>query len=507
MKAIKIITAVVLCLALLAGCAGTSDGSASSDKSGSNASGSKKVRVTLPFSASDVLDPFTAKTKQNQELTMLLFDPLIKLDENYEPVCFLADKVEQSGLTLNIRLKSATFTDGTRVSADDVVYSLRQAMASGSNYADRLSSVAGVGAADASTVTVTMKHFDPCFINNLDFPIIKSGTASLKNDNNLPVAPIGCGRYTIEYDKSYRLKANGSYYGGSIKLKEISLVDCPDDDSLSHYMTIGTLAAVYSDLSNSQIPKMAGKTVKTATTNLVYIGANSQRAVISDSRLRLAVSFAVDRAQLCNKAYFEYAEPATSLFPSKWPAINGLTSIDSTQNTEQAVAYFNELGYNSTDSEGYLTNEGGSRLTLKLLYNSDNAARTSAAEQISEQLRKCGVFVNLVGADFERYKALLESGQFDLYIGEIRFSNSLDASALYSGSAVYGVNSEGEAAKAYSAYAAGEGDILSAVSGFVSDMPLIPLCYRCGVLVVSNAAAGSISYSISDVYNGIESLG
>lgn len=466
-----------------------------------------KVSVTLPYTAKDLLNPYLAKTKQNQELSNLLYDPLIKVDDSFEPIYFLAEKVEQTNKKIVVRLRSATFTDGAPVTSDDVIYSIKQAKADGSNYRSRLSNIVNCYAVDSLSLVIEIGHADPYYINNLDFPVIKSGTASLKNENNISVAPIGCGRYTLQSGKGYFLAANKNYYRGDIKLDTIELVDCPDEDSLSHYLSIGKISLVYSDLSDSVIPKLTGATTKTPSTCLVYLGVNSHNGLLSDPKMRMAISFGVDRKAVCNNAYFGYAQPATSLFHPKWSSIGGLESIDSLQNINLAVAYLEDLGYNTLDTEGYRLNEKGERLTLRLLYNSENSARAAAANKITAQLKKCGLAVEQVSADFNEYRRLLETGSFDIYIGEVRLSNSMDLyPVLIERAAVYGMPEQSQAAAAFLSYYSGESDLLSAVSAFVSEMPFIPLCYRDGVILSDKKIAQVISYSPSDLYNNIESL-
>lgn len=498
--------AFALCVALTACHAETEDpvhtgSSVSAEPVGTAAA------VTLPFSAKDVLNPYTAKTKQNQELSRLLYDPLIQVNESFEPELFLAASAEQTGKTIRIRLTKASFTDGSPVTADDVIYSLKQACAEGSNYRSKLTNLVNCYAADSTTVILEIGHGDPFYVNNLDFPIIKAGTAALKNDNNLAVAPIGCGRYTLQYDKHYCLTANPNYYRSKVSLSTIELVDCPDSDSLSHYLSIGKISMVYSDLSDSVIPKLAGTAVNAPSTSLVYLGVNSANALLADAKLRLAISFGIERDTICQEAYFGYAQAATSLFHPMWAELGGLESIDSTKNTEIAVAYLEKLGYNKLDSDGYRVREDGNRLTLRLLYNSDNSARTAAAIQIAAQLKKCGLMIEPVGADFQQYQSRLESGDFDLYLGEVRLSNSMDFYPVFSSrSVIYGMPEESEAAAAVLSFCAGETDLLSAVSAFVSEMPFLPLCYRDGVVLAKTEIAGVLSYSPSDPYNNLESL-
>ena len=502
----------VLCAALLvlslAACGESGSGGKHTASVTSQQKGPVVSDLTLPYSAKDVLNPYLAKTKQNQELSHLLYDPLVKATATFDAENFLAEEVRQEGKALTVTLRAATFTDGAPLTADDVVYSLTKAKAEGSLYAEKLSNVASVHAVDSRTVGLELTYGDPNFAVNLDCPIIRKDSDTLTDQNNLPLPPIGCGRYTLVSDADgAHLAANPAYYRGTIGLTEIQLVDCPDEDSLSHYLSIEKISMVYSDLSDAAIPKLTGVTTTTVSATLVYLGVNNARGLTGDSRLRQAVSFALDRKALSEDAFFGYALPAANLFHPAWSVIGGLRSIDEQPNEQLTVAYLEELGYNSLDGQGFRVNAAGERLTLRLLYNQENAARATAADRIVRQLQRFGIAIERQCVSFEEYRRLLQNGQFDLYLGEVRLANSMDVYPLFhKEGVVYGLPAECEAKAAFDAYYAGEGDLLSAVSAFVSEMPFLPLCYRGGVILSSEAVAPLLKYSPSDLFNGIEQI-
>ena len=495
-------------LAVTAACSDGGDAGGTESHATASQADEAVYELTLPFSAKDVLNPYTAKTKQNQELAHLLYDPLVKASDAFEPIYYLAKQVVQTDKTLEISLNKAAFTDGSALTAEDVIYSIRQAQAEGSRYVSKLSNIASAYIGESGNVIIQLTHDDPYFAVNLDFPIIKSDTADLRNDNFLPIPPIGCGRYTLQTEKGVSsLQANPNYYRGQITLQTIGLVDCPDNDSLNHYLSIEKINMIYSDLSDVTIPKLAGTSTKTLSSSLVYLGANGQYGPLTSPQLRLAVSFSLDRSQISESAFFGYAEPATSLFHPKWAAIGGLKSIDESANEQLAVAYLEELGYNILDEDGYRVNSLGNRLTLSLLYNKENNARAAVANQVAIQLKRCGIQLQPEGVTFEEYAQRLSSGSFDLYIGEVRLSNSMDVYPLFNTPGiVYGIPTESAAAEAFQSYYRGETDLLGAVSAFVSEMPFLPLCYRNGVILSSSAVAPALHYSTSDLYNDIELL-
>ena len=86
--------------------------------------------ISLIYNSSDSLDPYKAESKYNRDLSNLLFDPLVKLDEKLQPQNVLAKEITLNGKECTVTLKSVYFTDGSLVTAEDVVFSLKKALES-----------------------------------------------------------------------------------------------------------------------------------------------------------------------------------------------------------------------------------------------------------------------------------------------------------------------------------------------------------------------------------------
>ena len=81
MKATKLIALFAVFVLLLCSCASSNNNIETTSDVTKN-----EITLSLPFSATDSLNPYVAVTKVNQELSMLMYDPLIKLNEKFEPV-------------------------------------------------------------------------------------------------------------------------------------------------------------------------------------------------------------------------------------------------------------------------------------------------------------------------------------------------------------------------------------------------------------------------------------
>ena len=122
-KIFAFIMAAVLACTALAGCtAKRSDNTAVE-----NISTTKKVtddsNFKLSYTQADSLDPFKAKTQNNQVLSSLVFESLFDLDESWESVPNIATKYEfTDGKTLKVYYNTQlTFSDGSPVESDDII--------------------------------------------------------------------------------------------------------------------------------------------------------------------------------------------------------------------------------------------------------------------------------------------------------------------------------------------------------------------------------------------------
>lgn len=63
-----------------------------------------------------------------------------------------------------------------------------------------------------------------------------------------------------------------------------------------------------------------------------------------------------------------------------------------------------------------------------MLYCSDGADRLQTANQIAAQLAEVGIEVTLEAKNQEEYFSTLNSGSYDLYLGEILLGDDMDLS-------------------------------------------------------------------------------
>ncbi len=482
-----------------------------------------KSTLTLLYSAADTFNPYDAKTETNRQLCKLLYEPLVKTDNNFKVHYSIASSVKTVKDVCTVKLKSIKFSDGSRLTASDVVYSYNLAKKSSTAYKNKLYCVDSVEAKDDSTVIFNLKKMDPYFVNVLDFPIIKAKSEKKKDSDSVIFPPIGAGRYKVDEDNS-KLLQNENYHGKKGTVKTINLINAPDNESITHYVEIGATDIYYSDISDGTILRMSGTKTNINLNNLVYIGINHKNKKLAVNELRQALSSGINRETICKDAYYNNALAATGFFNPLWEETKSLQNIQITPNSQITVENLEKIGYNVLDKDG-IRRKSNNALRFSLLVNEENSARVAAAKLIASQLKEYGIGITVVKASYKDYKKRLKSGDFDLYLGEVKITENMDFSELVltDGSAAYGIKSKSkedeskeeekseekkeslDCSKVIKDFYKGKNSINDVAVTLQSDMPIVPVCYRTGVLFCNENIENVNQSSMSDIYFSIES--
>lgn len=551
-KTITFLLLIIYSILLFSGC-NEADNTQSDGAFYDSAQTSKKTSetISLLYSSKDSLDPYTCVTEQNADLSQLIFDPLLIIDNQYEIEYRLAKNVEVSNNVCTIKLINAKFSDGSSVTADDVVFSFNKAKNSKTTrHSAALKYASYATANDTTTVVISLKRNDPYFANLLTFPIMKKGSDQLKDTDNQSLVPIGAGRYVFD-NQTATLTLNPNYYGAVSVIKTIETVDCPDTESVTQAINSGMVDHYFSDLSGNTIPKMNGTSLSIAQNRIVFLGINSKNPQLSNSLFRQAISSAIDRQEICKSAYYGYASPALGPVPTIWSQAEGMLSIQSSSNAEISKNNIELAGYTKKDKDGFYLLKNDSPITFTLLVNANNNSRSLAADMISKTLANVGIKIKIKSVNETQYYAMLRSGSYDLFLGEIRYEDNMDLSGIISiesaskllpnstsseenistsskisSKPTISVSSDvsdnlsnssaeeivvpGEITlttiDAYNGFYNGNYSLQDLITAFNAELPVIPICFKNGMVIYSDKFGSGITPSKTELFHGIQYL-
>ena len=282
---------------------------------------------------------------------------------------------------------------------------------------------------------------------------------------------------------------------------------------MAYGLQIGNYDYWYNDLSSGQYTRVNAGLSVVPTNNLVYLAFNDEKAIFTESAVRCAVSMLLDREAISSQGFQGHAVSAVVPFNPSWSVMKNVPlSGKATANTDGAKAILEKAGYTSINHYGYRCSSSKS-LTCTLTVCKDNAFKLAAAQQIKEQLAKLNFNVKIIELSYKEYTKAIAEGNFEMYLGEIKIPANMNISQFFTpGSTVNSAlrladENEKEftlCSDEYRALLSGSLSMSDFCRTFESEMPFIPVCYRCGVEIYSRDFSSQISGTCYDNFYNID---
>jgi len=381
------------------------------------------------------------------------------------------------GFILN---KQAKFSDGTPVSADDVVFSFNTLLEKGSPFYK-------IYYSDVDYIKKVNNHHVRFYfkkgVSNRELPLILSQfkVFSAKHfkhrDFATPelVPPVGSGPYTIssfEPNKFVELKRNPDYWGKDIPSRKgfFNFDTIRFDFYQDTTVTLQALFAKAIDARDEYIAKnwvsgynnkliKSGQIIKENIAHnkpavLQFFGFNTRLNKFSDRRVREAIGLAFNFEWANEKLFYNQYSRIYSIFSNTDLAATGIpqgkekqilqkhkdflppqiftspyllpdnsSAAKQRQNLLKAVKLLNDAGYDFKD--GVMTDiKTGQPLTIEVLSNSANGSSfTRVMLPFIENLRKIGIKMSFRNLEVNIFKNRLDNFEYEMAILSFRLSN------------------------------------------------------------------------------------
>lgn len=459
--------------------------------------------LTLGTIPSEGFNPYLVNSQLVVQAASLLFEKLVEITPDMELEYRLAQAVECIGNQVVVHLRGGCFfADGSPIRPEDALASLNAARASAC-YGGRLAGIEEAKLENGALV-LTLAQPDSLFAYLCDIPVLKESEVALAQ-------PTASGRYT--YGAEGELVRSNHAPFPQQGPDRILLAQVNGYDAMVSGLAVGALNLYAAADGADAVSSIASQQSFYRTNNLVFLGVNAagedetKAPLLGTGRGRALLSRLIDRRSLAEKCFYGRAYPATGAINGFYPCVKGLGSILAEQDTAGAAGEFAALGYQLDPVSGYYQDAAGRPLRLRLLVYGGSTYKRYAASQLAEQLAAQGVYLETtVADDFGAYLEQIQSGQFDLYIGEVKLYNNMDIGPFLEGGAasVGIVQSEGllQAWQEFRANLSAAGRFEEA---FAAEMPYLPLVWGIGTVVSSRAVSG-VSSSISNLFYSLEEL-
>jgi peptide/nickel transport system substrate-binding protein len=317
--------------------------------------------------------------------------------------------------TYTFYLEAAAFSDGSALTAQDVVSTYKAAQKSG-YYAGRLNHMKSISVGADGAVVITLDTPMENLPLLLDIPIVKDGQTQA-------AFPLGTGPYTLQStpEGMFLRRQAGWWCSAPLRVTAASmqLLEASSQLELRDLFEREELALVFSDPGSDEYVDFRGDYEPWESENglFLYIGVNKKSKIFAKEAIRTALTHAIDRDMLVKKYFRGYAYSAT------------LPASPSSPWYDDKLA--GRYGYNGEAFKTAVTEAGLEKNEIVLLVNKDDSRRLRTAWAIRDMLTEGGLKVTMSEQNSKDFLKALKDGEYDLYLGQTKLSANMDLSEFF----------------------------------------------------------------------------
>lgn len=376
--------------------------------------------LTLAYYPDRSLNPITSTDYTNRVILSLIYQGLFSVNRNYDAVPILCDRflISEDYRSYTIYLADATFSDGTRVTVEDVLASYEAAKKS-KYYSGRFTHISSIAASGDNGITFSLDTEMENLTLLLDVPIVKAEQVDADT-------PVGSGPYVLESSvNGALLRKNTAWWCSSADLAatagSIPLVEATSETQIRDQFEFYDVGLVCADPCSESYADFRCDYELWECENGIFmylaVNVNYSDVFKDNENLRANLTYAIDRDSIVENNYRGYARavtlPASPSFPYYSKGLASKYTYDSVRFTQAVM------------------NIATPKEPVRLLVNRDDSLRLRTARDIAAMLTECGLPTETVEKGTRDYKEYITAGNYDLYLGETRLSANMDLSEFF----------------------------------------------------------------------------
>lgn len=358
------------------------------------------------------LDPEQPMLIPDVQAAVLLAGQLFRFDIDGEPQPDLIESWEVSpdGLVYTMQLhEGMVYSDGTPVTAEDAVFAFERVREGPQVAQFLIQHLVSVEATDARTIVWTLSQPEPDFLYFFGFQyVLVHPKGQLENNPDYFSSPVSSGPYVLTEggagSSRLVLDENPNYVHGPVAISRLELIAVPDLTARSLQLGQGQLDYVH-DLAPS-VRGVIAEDVRTfphpsgGNFALVINEALGSDHPLSNRDVREAISLAVDRAQIGQRAFFGVSQPVNGFMYPGAPEQLAVLPNDGQRDLDAARAILAETPF----AEGF---------EFRLVAWVDRPGWQDAAVVVRENLAEIGITATIESVDAGTALAKLQSGDYE----------------------------------------------------------------------------------------------
>lgn len=390
-----------------------------------------KKEITLGIAEFDTINPIISNNKHVQEISKIIYDSLLEVDQEYKIQKSLAkDWAKTSDVTYLFKLREdVKWSDGKPFTADDVIYTIDILKQISSIYGYNVQYIVRVDKIDANTFQITLDHEIPFFEYNLIFPIMSKAyyegqDFATTEKNNMPV---GTGKYKIIKNdgEGITLVKNENYTREELTLETITIGKYANLGELYNAFKLGKVDLITTN--NIRIEDYIGNigynVKETMGREYDFLAINTQSNVLAYKEVRKAISYAINKENIVATLYNNKYKSQS--YPLDYGNYLKGEKDDMTYNLEKAKQTLEENGWIFKNNKWQKTENYSTKvISFKLVVQASNNTRVNVAEMIKTNLEEIGVKVTIVKASDSQYQYYLKNKNYDMLLTGVTLAGS-----------------------------------------------------------------------------------
>lgn len=383
--------------------------------------------LILAYYPNRSLNPLFGSDYTNRVLMSLMYQGMFVVDssKNVEPMLCSSFRVNprQTVWTFYVD-ENATFSDGSRVTIEDVMASYARAKEN-DYYKNRFRHLLEMEITDDGGLAM---YLDTPYENLpllLDVPIVKANEVEAEH-------PLGTGPYFFTQDSSGSyLHRVDTWWCGDVSTpatdRTISLVEVSSPAQIRDEFQFGSLSLACTNPMSASFAEYRSdyELWSIESGYMMYIGCNiTYSDFFEDGTLRTYLTYAIDRETLAESAYNGLVDTIT--LPCS-PRVSYYSKSLAKQYEYDSLKFIDRLRSFSIPRD----KEKGGYKTMRLLVNSDDSIRVEIARDIAEALTELGLPCRTMERSQGTYKDILYAGNYDIYLGMTRLSPNMDLTEFF----------------------------------------------------------------------------
>ncbi|GGN95162.1 ABC transporter substrate-binding protein [Saccharibacillus kuerlensis] len=400
------------------------------------------VGMTAP---QGIFNPLFYTTAYDNYVNQVVFSAMMKVkaDGTYENDLAESIDISEDNLTYTFHIRDdAQFSDGTPVTANDYLFTMKVYMdATYDGPSDPLSwnivgseeynkgtssEIPGIKVIDDKTVEVTVSEYSAITLPELSIYVLPEAyygkdykQGDVTSVKALNAEPVGSGPYKLTGytpGQEVNFEANENYYGGTPKTPKLIYRTTTDNTNMAMLQSGETdLDNVTVSEDNVEELQGLGFVEMHVLPNLGYgyIGMNNESPLFSDKKVRQALTYGLNRAEVVEAIYGPYAEVINIPESTVSWAYTEEDINPYEYDPEQAKALLEEAGW--VEGSDGIREKDGKKFKINFSATADNPVIDALIPIMTENYRELGIELVTETLDFNAIMENVKAENYEMF--------------------------------------------------------------------------------------------